>query len=295
MTTALAPILMSGADSAKWVAMLKGISDLLTAVGVEKTADTGQVDWGTVTRPVGSGTSVGYEIRSIPVSTGTLTFKIEYRTGSGYVTNFDLRWTFGTGSDGSGNITDALGATINQANGYGLSSESVPYPCYASSWDGGFALVLWPQNTTDYYRWFMVFDKTCDSDGTLNANGYLMAFSYNSTAHAYGYSNTLGARAQFTTFPARLPYFYWLGRPSSMEGTKRPFSVVRHLTPAPNWHKNVLIGFINDCPLGAKFTVDVCGASRTYLSVGAVQNSLNGNTAGSNTSDVQGALCIRWE
>jgi hypothetical protein len=294
MTTAIAPILQSGASSAAWIAMLKGVSDLLTAAGLTKTADTGQVDWATASRPAGTATSVGYEIRTIPVSTGTLTVKIEYMTGNSYTTNFGLLWSFGTGSNGSGTITGALGATISQITNYGLSADSVAYPCYASTWDGGFALVLWPQNATEYLRVFMVFDKTCDSDGTLNSNGCLQTFSFNSTAYAYGYSNTLGVRAAFTTYPARLPYFYWLARPSSMDDGKRLFSVVRHLTPAPNWHKNVLVGFVNDCPLGSTFRVNVCGAERTYLSVGVIVNSLNGNTTG-NTADLQGALCIRWE
>lgn len=294
MTTATAPILLNGSSSATWIAMCKGISDLLTAAGLTKTSDTGQVDWATASRPAGAGASVGYEIRTIPVSTGTLTVRIDYSTGAAYTSAINFTWAFGTGSNGSGTITGALGGSISQATGYQWPSDTVAMPCYAATWDGGFALVLWPQNATEYLRVFMVFDKTCDSDGTLNSNGCLQTFSFNSTAHAYGYSNTLGVRAAFTTYPARLPYFYWLARPSSMDDGKRLFSVVRHLTPAPNWHKNVLVGFVNDCPLGSTFRVNVCGAERTYLSVGAIVNSLNGNTTG-NTADLQGALCIRWE
>jgi hypothetical protein len=71
MTKLMIPIAQDGASSsASWVSIGKNFSDLLTSIGLPKTADTGQIDWSTVSRPASQTTVVGYEIREIPTTVG---------------------------------------------------------------------------------------------------------------------------------------------------------------------------------------------------------------------------------
>lgn len=83
------------------------ISTQMTAAGLVLTADTGQINWTTVTAPAGVSTYSGYEIRRFSdalQATYPVYFKIEYGEGSN-VDGPAVRVRFGTGSDGVGNIT----------------------------------------------------------------------------------------------------------------------------------------------------------------------------------------------
>ena len=93
---------------ARFRALASFVSDNLTAGGLPKTADTGQINLATVTRPAVN-TSGGYEIRRFDdalQATKPVFFKIEYGTGAGSPgTGISFWLTIGTGSDGAGNIT----------------------------------------------------------------------------------------------------------------------------------------------------------------------------------------------
>lgn len=87
-----------------------GLSTAIQAVGMVRTADTGQVDWDTVEAPASSGTAAGYEIWRFddPLqNTHPIFWKLEY--GSGGATRAVRLWiTIGKGSDGAGNVTGVL-------------------------------------------------------------------------------------------------------------------------------------------------------------------------------------------
>jgi len=89
----------------------KQFSDALTAVGLAKTSDTGQIDWTTVTGPT-INTYAGYEIRRLSDSidsTYPIFLKIEY--GAGASTSYcAMRISVGHASDGAGNLTGWLAA-----------------------------------------------------------------------------------------------------------------------------------------------------------------------------------------
>lgn len=83
------------------------ISARLDAVGLAKTADTGQIDWTTVLNPGATSTFAGYEIRAFAdalQATAPVYFKIEY--GESATADVPaVRITFGSGSNGSGTLT----------------------------------------------------------------------------------------------------------------------------------------------------------------------------------------------
>lgn len=294
MTKLMIPLAQDGAtSSASWVSIGKNFSDLLTSIGLPKTADTGQIDWSTVSRPASQTTVVGYEIREIPTTVGTLRMKIEYGSGSSTQQNYGWTLTFGTGSNGSGAITGAFTtAQFCSPNGYAWNITT-PAPCYGSSWDGGFAICMWPSGT-ESYRYVLFFDQSCNDTGVLTDDGYLWGFANNSRLYTYGYSKMLSGFGTFTTFPGRIPYHYRDAVPSAAYNNKRKYSVLRQQTPKPVWHKNLLIGWASDVPLGATFTADVLGEDITYLSLGALLPGLNGNVV-SASNDYTASLCMRWE
>lgn len=88
------------------------------AVGLVQTADTGQINWTTVTTPAGINTYQGYEIWRFAdalQATAPVYFKIQYGEGSA-VDGPGIRIQFGTGSDGAGNLTGTT-STARDAEG----------------------------------------------------------------------------------------------------------------------------------------------------------------------------------
>lgn len=116
------------ADFRAWVA---AVIAQLVAVGLTQTADTGQIDTGTVTRPGTTNTQAGYVVfrfNDTAHATRPLFFRLGFGTGSA-VTTPSIWFTLGTGSDGAGNITGVLRTALQRwlsASNTSMSS----YACY---------------------------------------------------------------------------------------------------------------------------------------------------------------------
>jgi len=96
-----------GGGDAEFRVLGKSISDALAAVGLVKCADTGQLDWDTVTKPATANTQTAYEIWRFADSeyqTECPVFlKIAYGTGASTNT-FGISVTVCRGTDGAGNV-----------------------------------------------------------------------------------------------------------------------------------------------------------------------------------------------
>jgi hypothetical protein len=101
------------------------LSVSLGQVGLVKTADTGQIDWVTVTRPANN-TYAGYEIWRLPDS--SLYIKWEYGTSPSFSAAIQIRVQVGTGSNGTGTLTGAISTattiTNNNTSSTGTSRRS---------------------------------------------------------------------------------------------------------------------------------------------------------------------------
>jgi len=99
----------NNASTANFRAWGKAVSDAMTAVGLTKTSDTGQIDWSTVNLPAASAYG-GYEIRRMSDALDTtypMFIKFEFgtvTTGARWV----IRITVSSGTDGAGNPTGIL-------------------------------------------------------------------------------------------------------------------------------------------------------------------------------------------
>lgn len=115
----------------------------LASAGLVQTADTGQIDWATVTRAAANN-SAGYEIWRMDdamQATKPVFFKLEY--GSGSTSSVPCMWlTVGGGSNGSGAITGTyLPRALLTANG-GVNADGGGRPTYISVQPGFVGVVV---------------------------------------------------------------------------------------------------------------------------------------------------------
>lgn len=95
------------------------VSAQLAACGLVQTADTGQINWATVTKPAAGATPAGYEIwrfNDALQATKPVFIKVEYGTGG--AATFCAMWlTVGTGTNGAGTLSGQLFARVQVAGG----------------------------------------------------------------------------------------------------------------------------------------------------------------------------------
>ncbi len=168
----------------------------LAALGLVKTADTGQINWATVVR-AGTSSDAGYEIwrfDDAQQATAPIFIKLFYGTGTG-LSNPRLRAQVGTGSNGSGTLTGTTSGT-DSIGPVGTSAASdTPRQSYASYSAGFFGLYL---KVGGFDGSFFVA-RTVDGLGVADSRGAIahwgngtitgytrrQAFRYTSTAVAY--------------------------------------------------------------------------------------------------------------
>lgn len=150
------------------------LSVKLAAVGMVQTADTGQINWTTVTRAAGS-TAAGYEIWRL--SSSNLFFKLEY--GSGNANTSPSLWlTAGTGSNGSGTLTGQqstrkqVGATANPTS---TTTNYQSYLCASANYFG----LAWKigASAASQPRAFIGCMQTVDGTGATTSVGYMQFVS----------------------------------------------------------------------------------------------------------------------
>src|SRR5271157_1078688 len=283
---------------ANFKARAQEISNFFTTAGWAQTADTGQVNWSTIATVPGS-LSYVYEIwKSTDAlsSTFPMYIKIEYGTGS--TTNAPtIRFSTGTGTDGSGNIT--TGYTGPQVLTLGFTGQ--------------------PSNPTTFYMrcrfsgdtgrfWFSMFEPTASSfhnghmmlaiGRSVNSSGARTS-TYFTTWFALGYSNGSAIPIyQYTTLNGgnsgggvALPYNTGIISPLSgsnaggvsQSGTNGPHGslVAPSFAAVGYWdfpHPCILIGPQFQYLNGTLVTVTIYGATHTYT-VFAQDNSSNTSLA----------------
>lgn len=155
------------------------LSSKLLAVGMTQTADTGQIDWGTVTRP-STNTSAGFEIwrfNDPSHSTSPIFLRLDYGT-AGNADAPQLVVTMGTGSNGSGTITGTAISPARQVV-YGTIGQTTDtlrnsYLVYNATM--GF-LGLWWKVGSGHAHSMLFIARTVDADGEGDTTGALMVWA----------------------------------------------------------------------------------------------------------------------
>jgi hypothetical protein len=177
MTTATWATTNTCTTDAEFRALVAELQAKWAAVGLVQTADTGQINSVTVTRPGATNTSAGYEIWTFNdtlQASAPVYLKIEYGTGANTAI-FSLWVTVGTGSNGSGTLTGtALSTrrqcTSNSSTGYTVGTYT-SYLCYK---DGSLGLVYkfgaYSTSGSASQNGFYLC-RTCDGSGAWTATG----------------------------------------------------------------------------------------------------------------------------
>lgn len=219
-----------------WFRQYKSFSDALTAAGFPLTADTGQVNWTTVTVPAAS-TYTAYEIRRFD-DADQATWPVFIRIDYAYITSTQqharIRLTFGTGSDGAGNITGVIGPSLFAM----LGSSTTDRDWLFSADESGFALLAGIGGST-IARHFIAVERARDIDGATVPR-YLLFYRSNSSTNVTSIPlNSPGLSVfDFTHSTVQesdtLPVLYWrdlsLSTQSLALGTLYPFGVLQFPT-----------------------------------------------------------------
>ena len=171
----------SDADFRTWGSALS--TKLQAMAGLTKTADTGQINWATVTR-AGSSTDAGYEIyylNDAMHSTAPIYIKIYYGTGVS-TGGPRLKFEVSTGSNGSGTLTGVGVGTLWYASySYSASSSTPTYTNYLCVCEGHFYLHVWKGSG---FQGLISITRTCDETGTPDGYGVALKAYGNSTSNS---------------------------------------------------------------------------------------------------------------
>lgn len=284
MTTSSVSSVLAHVAAADFRLWSKQISDQLAAVGLTKTADTGQIDFTTVAFP-GTGVVGGYEIwrfNDTLQATFPIFLKIEYGT-SGSGSNYPGMWlTVGSGSNGAGTLTGVMLNRVAHGRATTLSgSPTVSYASYNTAIGFlGFAGWLSGSAGAPYgYLPFMVM-RPVDDTGAPTAEGivtyYLSATSFVSSVYsAVSGSVVMAGNIAYTLVPSNAV--------SSVVGTD--VQLFRHFCGLPRVRHlpGICTYFDAEISRGTQFPATLVGTQRTYVALG---NGFSGASQAAATAHV---------
>lgn len=163
------------ADDVSFRAWGSEFSSMLTAVGLTQTADTGQINWTTVTYSSTANAIQGYEIwrfNDTLQSTYPIFLKFEYGTGNAS-THPGVWITIGTGSNGSGAIIGQIQTQTPFYNAQAYISSTkffISQACYNATY--GFLGIFFKKNALTSNEGFVNFamGRTVDQSTGLPNN-----------------------------------------------------------------------------------------------------------------------------
>lgn len=261
MTTASTTSVLSHTSDATFRAWGLSISDLMTAAGFIKSADTGQIDWATVARP-GVSTYAGYEIRYLNDSlhgSKPIYVKLEFGTASS-ATYPAIRATCASGTNGAGTLSGTTYFTV-----LGLSVVSGPagttVPSFVCATEGFVGIAAFRRGWTNYSFTFMIA-RTTDAAGTPTTEGFIFYTSASGALVRYMYYNGTqsAAASDYCLIPGAVVSTLISGNPQ----------VFRHYAMLPDIRCTpaVVSFYGSEITTETTFTVRPIGVTdRTYLAL----------------------------
>ena len=172
----------------------KQLSDAIGAC-LTKTADTGQVDWTTVTKPASNVYVYEvYRFNDALQATAPVFLRVEYGTAS---SNPIVRITVGSATDGAGNLRGMTTAVMPSISTGNLSANpATTWVCYK---DGAFTLA-WGMNTgpTNQPAGLWVVERSRDSAGASTGDGLFCIYGGPTNPQGTTFSYPLNAVATQT-------------------------------------------------------------------------------------------------
>lgn len=145
---------------------ISAIAAALLAGGLVQTTDTGQINLGTVTRPLAANTAMGYEIwRSNDAAGGLNNFYMKIEYGSAGVATTPGIWvTIGWGSNGTGTLTGNLSTRFQ----FGIvGSSATPTGCNFAVGTGYVCIGMWVAAAAVNDDFVLSIERTRDTAGAV--------------------------------------------------------------------------------------------------------------------------------
>lgn len=288
--TALPSFFNTDADFRSWVA---GIRAALEAVGMVRTADTGQIDTATVAKPAAINTAQGYDIFRLD-DTGQATMpiyvKVEYGSG-GAVDRPSIWVTFGTGSNGSGTITGTTIARVQRLS-VGTTSAGNTHNLYASGDGSGvfIAINVDPAAGANKAFGFMI-DRPRDANGNPTTEGVqTVSFHSQSTTPSWGLITDTATSHTHSTSQSTQS-----GAGESKAGTEAAVAPVLIFVNGKVRLSKMFVTYATaDLGAGTAFTVsEFFGGALTYMPLGGAMGA--GNPWGIGGPGGSHSPAILWE
>lgn len=290
-TATLGPAAAGGtsiSSDADFRAFGSGLSTLLAAMGLVQTADTGQINWTTVTRPGVQNTAAGYEIwrfNDTLQATAPVYLKLEWGIGpgnGGYLQAMSMWVTIGTGSNGTGSLTGQVGGR-RQFSQYGdASSPGVMTGAthYVSAANNRLCAAFAPAYGSGAKSAFgFSVERAKDATGADDGTGVFR--------HVWGFTTGgattfAGSAHQFLPFPTGsaggedvAPPVASHGQGSAVAGADvGVFPVFPAWGILKNPSTNLIVYKTSDIGALATISVPLYGTNRTYLPLGGGANQL---------------------
>jgi hypothetical protein len=281
------------------------VSQSLGLVGLVQTADTGQINWTTVTQPTVSSGVAGYEVWRFTDS--SIFLKIEYGNGPGATNPKPLgMWlTVGTGSNGSGTLTGTV-STRSLCHTFSIGSIAGTYQSVMSYSNalGFFGMALFFGAIGSGTAWTLggMVAKTTDANGVPTADG--------ATVYWRGISDTLRdpppvQALNFQTNTAQavcsngqysvLPHNISTSLTGSDQQAFLHWTALPRVYPVPQMLSVLGVEF----PRAATFTTTAIGTTpRNYYSLGAqtgYPGAFTNNEPASASPEHKTGIAILWE
>lgn len=288
---------------AKFRAWGLACSTALAAAGFVQTADTGQINWVTVLKPVATNTKAGYEIwrfNDTLQATAPIFIRVDYGSSGTASGNGPGTWlTVGTSTNGAGTITGVNigtpGTGIQATNVVDTVNNPAMTYLFSHSAANGFGLMCFglgtsagPGNSTPG-TW--AIERTKDANGNPTGAGMSLHFTYNSTTGFRQRSiNFSTATAYNADVPVRCGF---LTTSSTSLATVNVIPLYPHYVAAGDVYRlSGSLGFTSgDIPLGTTFTTTILGVSRMFYSINYGATVRYADSSNSSSS----AIAFMWE
>jgi hypothetical protein len=274
-----------GVSDAAFRAWGQAISTALAALGLVQTADTGQINWSTVTKPTVTATAQGYEVwrfNDALQATAPIYVKIEYGSATSSFTAPGVWVTVGTGSNGAGTITGTDIANVSGAvtgrlaclqNG-GTGSTAISYAT-ADADGSALALALHPNAGTSNTGMYVLIERTRDWSGVATGDGVFVAVLPSSAARCgwLAYQPFVVINAFVAGFGTILPGGSSTQNPSILtclvNNVVYPIPVQTGVGPrSTGFSKFLMVLCLGDLPAAATPSLTVYGETNTWYSAG---------------------------
>lgn len=261
--------------------------DAAMLLGLIGTADTGQVNLTTVTKPSVVSTSQGYKVYRTNDALTTIYIKIEFGSGTNIL--YPSVWiTVGTNTDGAGTITGTV-LLVRTQIAIATSDAATQQLCIASGSAGRVCFALFLSIATGFPIWFSL-ERRKNSSLAEADTGIIIDYGKGITGHA-------SLCAPFTgiipTAESGLQFILTSSNPGAY-GTTVPIGLrIPCLGSSEPPGLNVALCNGNDFGALAEVTVTVNSVDHVYKQCGPYINTLRGGSTG--PYDTATRLMLRYE